>query len=159
MPKRGVSKKLLHSNNMLVCLFVVVLVAVALFYIYRENKTNLLENFESHNLNNLVSKPNPSDNEVVLVLFYVDWCPHCVSTKPEWSKLVDNMNNKEVNGVNVKIQGCNAEGSDLEKEFANENDVQGFPTIKLIKNNDVVEYNGARNAEAMETFVTENCGN
>ena len=23
------------------------------------------------------------------MLFYVDWCPHCVSTKPEWAKLVN----------------------------------------------------------------------
>ena len=92
----------------------------------------------------------------IIVLFYVDWCPHCVSTKPEWETLVNNMNNKNVNGTNVKVQACNAEGSAVEKEFANENNVQGYPTIKLIKENDVVEYNGARNVNALEEFIKEN---
>ena len=156
MPKRGVSRNSSNSSGQLICVFVVALIAVAAYYIYRANKNNLLENFESNNLNNLVSKPNPVDNEVVLVLFYVDWCPHCVSTKPEWSNLVNNLNNKEVNGVNVKVNACNAEGSVAEKEFASENNVQGYPTIKLIKNNEVVEYNGARNALEMENFVRDN---
>ena len=159
MSKRGGSRNSSNSSGQLICVFVVALIAVAAYYIYRANKNNLLENFESNNLNNLVSKPNPNDNEVVLVLFYVDWCPHCVSTKPEWSKLVNNLNNKEVNGVNVKVNACNAEGSAAEKEFASENNVQGYPTIKFIKNNEVVEYNGARNALEMENFVRENVAN
>lgn len=159
MPKRGGSRNSSNSSGQLICVFVVALIAVAAYYIYRANKNNLLENFESNNLNNLVSKPNPNDNEVVLVLFYVDWCPHCVSTKPEWSNLVNNLNNKEVNGVNVKVNACNAEGSAAEKEFASENNVQGYPTIKLIKNNEVVEYNGARNALEMENFVRDNVSN
>ena len=32
-------------------------------------------------------KPNPDPNTIYVVLFYVDWCPHCVSTKPEWNKV------------------------------------------------------------------------
>ena len=153
----GVSGKGSKSSGPLICVFVVALIVVAAYYIYRANKMSLLENFESNDLNNLVAKPNPNNKEVVLVLFYVDWCPHCVSTKPEWSNLVNNLNNKEVNGVNVKVNACNAEGSAAEKEFASENNVQGYPTIKLITNNEAVEYNGARTALEMENFVRENC--
>ena len=70
-------------------------------------------------LNNLTEKPNPKGGDVVIVLFYVDWCPHCVSTKPEWNKLVNKMNNQKVNGNNVNVVACNAEGSTAEKEATN----------------------------------------
>tara|TARA_Y200000002_G_C22494223_1_gene584330 strand:- start:14 stop:541 length:528 start_codon:yes stop_codon:yes gene_type:complete len=159
------SLKGMDTNCLLVCVLVIALIAVGLYYLIRENSNknnknnkNVLENFESQPamLNNITEKPNPKHNELVIVLFYVDWCPHCVSTKPEWEKLVNNMNNTEVNGNKVVVSACNAEGSELEQNFAKENNVQGFPTIKVIKENDVVEYNGARNAEALEEFVREN---
>ena len=152
----------MSNNRMVVCGLVVVLILVGLCFLAQRN--NLLggvrENFESQpmELNHLTQKPNPGANEVIIVLFYVDWCPHCVSTKPEWAKLVEKHNNTKVNGKNVKVQACNCEGSEAEKETANDNAIQGYPTIKAIKNNENVEYSGARNAEAIEAFIEEQCG-
>ena len=158
---RSLSSKSLNgidTNTLLVCVLVIALIVVGLYYLINENKQNVREGFDSQpaSLNNLTQKPNPKANEVIIVLFYVDWCPHCVSTKPEWETLVNNMNNKNVNGTNVKVHACNAEGSAVEKEFANESNVQGYPTIKLIKENEVVEYNGARNVSELEAFIKEN---
>jgi thiol-disulfide isomerase/thioredoxin len=145
------------TNTLIVCVLVIVLIVIGLYYVIVKNNKSV-EGFESSSmeLNNLTEKPNPRGNEVVLVLFYVDWCPHCVSTKPEWQKLVSKMNNQKVNGANVKVHACNAEGSAVEKEFSLENNVQGYPTVKLLKENEVVEYNGARNADALEDFVKNN---
>ena len=151
------SSKKTDNNTLIICVLVIVLIAVAIFYLVRRNKA-VKEGFESSpmELNNLTEKPNPKGGDVVIVLFYVDWCPHCVSTKPEWNKLVNKMNDQEVNGNNVNVVACNAEGSTTEKEFANENNIEGYPTIKLLKENEVVDYNGARNAEALEEFIKEN---
>ena len=148
----------IDMNTLLVCILVIFLIIIGLYYLIKDNKKTVRENFESQpaSLNNLTQKPNPKTKELVIILFYVDWCPHCVSTKPEWETLVNNMNNKNINGTNVKVQACNAEGSAVEKEFANENNVQGYPTIKLIKENEVVEYNGARNVKELEAFIKEN---
>ena len=80
------------NNRMVVCGLVIVLILVGLYFLaQRHNLFGVTEGFESQpaELNNLTQKPNPGPNEVVLVLFYVDWCPHCVSTKPEWAKLVE----------------------------------------------------------------------
>jgi thiol-disulfide isomerase/thioredoxin len=152
------------TNTILICVLVGVLILIGLFFIFRDNikryciRPETIEGFESSpmELNNIIEKPNPRGNQLVLVLFYVDWCPHCVSTKPEWQNLVNKLNNKQVNGHNIKVQACNAEGTATEKAFASENSVQGYPTIKLLKENDVVEYNGARNAEALEEFIKNN---
>ncbi len=163
MPKKSARRgspragKKVDNNTLIVCVLVIVLIVIAVFYLIRNNRM-VKEGFESEpmELNNLTEKPNPKGGDVVIVLFYVDWCPHCVSTKPEWNKLVNKMNNQKVNGNNVNVVACNAEGSTAEKEFANENNIEGYPTIKLIKENDVVDYNGARNVEALEDFINEN---
>lgn len=152
----------MDTNSVLVCVLVVALIAIGLYYLIKENRNignnRNVEHFESQpaELNNLSEKPNPKGKDLIIVLFYVDWCPHCVSTKPEWEKLVNNMNNTNIKGHNVKVNACNAEGTQVEKDFANENNVQGYPTIKLIKEDEVVDYNGARNAESMEEFIKEN---
>jgi len=146
------------NNRSIVCCCVVVLILVGLYFLVQ--KKNMLEGFESQpmELNNLTEKPNPKADDVVIVLFYVDWCPHCVSSKPEWANVVAKHNNTKVNGKNVKVQACNCEGSEAEKETASDNSIQGYPTIKAIKNNEVVEYSGARNAASIETFIQEQCG-
>ena len=147
-----------NSQTTVVVVVVVVLILVGLYYLLAKN--NMLggrrEGFNNA-MNNIVEKPNPGPNEVVVVLFYVDWCPHCVSTKPEWAKLTSNMDGKKVNGKNVSVKAVNCEGSEVEKEVANDNGVSGYPTVKVLKNNETVEYNGPRNAKAIEEFVNHQC--
>ena len=132
---------------------VVILILVGVYFIVQKNRAK--EGFENA-INNMNEKPNPKEDEVMLVLFYVDWCPHCKSVKPEWEKLMK-LNNTKVNGKNIKIQAANAEGSEVEKEAARDNNVEGYPTIKLISQSEVVDYNGARNAEEMGKFVKDYC--
>ena len=132
---------------------VVILILVGVYFIVQKNRSK--EGFENA-LNNMNEKPNPKEDEVMLVLFFVDWCPHCKSVKPEWEKLMK-LNNTKVNGKNIKIQAANAEGSQVEKEAARDNNVEGYPTIKLINQSEVVDYNGPRNADDMGKFVKDYC--
>ena len=60
-------------------------------------------------------------------------------------------------GDALKIQAANAEGSQVEKDAARDNNVEGYPTIKLISQSQVLDYNGARNAEEMGKFVKDYC--
>lgn len=163
MKNNRVMKKVQDSQRVVVIVVVVVLILIGVYFLLRKNgKLNKVlgvnEGFQNGgNLNNLNKKPDPNPNQVILVLFYVDWCPHCVSTKPEFAKVVQQMNNQNVNGKNVKVHACNCEGSQVEQEVAKENNIQGYPTVKLIKNSEVLDYNGARNAEEMMEFVKSNC--
>jgi thiol-disulfide isomerase/thioredoxin len=150
-------KKLKNPGCNAMVLVVLVLVAVGLFHLCKKN--NLLgmrENFEDGDINNMVKKPDPKGTEVIFVLFFVEWCPHCKTVKPEWSKLMK-LNNTKINGKNVKIQAANAEGSQVEKEAARDNNVEGYPTIKLISQSQVLDYNGTRKAPEMEQFIKDFC--
>lgn len=147
----------LGNNNCGVMLAVVVILVLVGGY-FLLNKNGYLGNQEGFEggITNMNEKPNPKEGEVIMVLFFVDWCPHCKSVKPEWEKLMK-LNNTNVNGKNIKIQAANAEGSEVEKEAARDNNVEGYPTIKLISQSEVVDYNGARNADEMGKFVKDYC--
>ena len=66
------------------------------------------------------------------------------------------MNNKNVNGKNVKVVANNCEGTPVEKEYAQESNVEGYPSIKIVKKNNVEDYNGARDAESLKNHINNN---
>ena len=150
------------NKNMLCCVIIIILILVGVFFFLKKNNllgwAGIKEGFESQpmELNNIKEKPNPDDNTVFVIFFYVDWCPHCVSSKPEWSKLVNEMNNKNVNGKNIKVVANNCEGTPIEKEYAQESNVEGYPSIKIVKKNNVEDYNGARDAESLKNHINNN---
>ena len=97
----------------------------------------------------------PTGTTANFVMFYADWCPHCVSTKPEMKKLenkLNSMNNKVNNKqVNVVLVDCEAH-EDLAKQY----EVNGFPTIALFRNSERIEYDSGRDADSMMEFLQEN---
>ena len=75
----------------------------------------------------------------------------------EWAKLSRKKNGTQVNGKNVTVSSCNCEGSDVEQETARDNNVNGYPTIKCIKNGESVAYEGERTFEALSSWVDSMC--
>ena len=81
-----------NQNCNVMMVVVGVLILVGLFYLGRSNGwlNCLREGFEGDNMNTLNEKPNPKENEVIMILFFVDWCPHCKTVKPEWANITAN---------------------------------------------------------------------
>ena len=71
-----------------------------------------------------------------VTLFYADWCSHCTSFKPTWNAL------KKVFDSN-NVEYAEYEES-KDPKFVEAAGVQGFPTIKIEKDNQEYEYNGKR---------------
>ena len=67
------------------------------------------------------------------------------------------LNNTSINGKQVQVAAVNAENQ-VEKDFANSQNIQGYPTIKVMNNNNVEEYNGGRNENDIEEFINNKCG-
>jgi thiol-disulfide isomerase/thioredoxin len=63
----------------------------------------------------------------VIVLYYADWCGHCVRFKPEWAKFKSEMARKHPNLCTV----AEVEQSHLSNVPAAQ--VQGYPTIKFYR--------------------------
>jgi thiol-disulfide isomerase/thioredoxin len=107
------------------------------------------------NANRENAKNDPNSNKTAqMMLFYVDWCPHCKTAKPEWENLKSEYEGKQINGYTVTFTeyNCTAETPENE-ELMNKYKIEGYPTIKLLKSGQVIEYDAKPTKVTMEQFL------
>lgn len=99
-------------------------------------------------------EPTASDKTAELMMFYVDWCPHCKTAKPEWNSLKDEYEGKQINGYTLLFHeyNCTNETDEIE-QLMNKYKIEGYPTIKLLKDNQIVEYDAKPTKSTMLQFL------
>jgi thiol-disulfide isomerase/thioredoxin len=124
---------------------------VSVYYYYLKPKY-LKESYTPNNEHNPDS--NESNNTAELMLFYVDWCPHCKTAKPDWDEVKTQFQNKTINGYKVIFTeiNCTTETEEVEK-LMNKFKVEGYPTIKLIKDGQVIEYDAKPSKDTLIQFL------
>ena len=71
-----------------------------------------------------------------MIIVYADWCGHCQDAEPAWKELS--------NKVDGKATVYAIESSEYTGE------VNGYPTIKIVKGGKTADYSGERTASDME---------
>ena len=89
-----------------------------------------------------------------LLFFYADWCPHCKTAKPIWNDLKSEYENKTINGYKVVFTdvNCSEETVEVDK-MMNQYNVEGYPTIKLLKDGQIIEYDAKPSKETITQFL------
>jgi thiol-disulfide isomerase/thioredoxin len=133
-----------------IILFIILLIILGCYYYF--NVVNKQTTFNT-NRHNVASDPN-SNKTAEMMLFYVDWCPHCKTAKPEWENLKSEYEGKQINGYTLIFTeyNCTAETSENE-ELMNKYKIEGYPTIKLLKDSQVIEYDAKPTKSTMEQFL------
>ena len=107
-------------------------------------------------------KPNSEHNTTgdgsktaELLFFYVDWCPHCKTAKPAWDEIKSQYENKTINGYKVVFTeiNCTNESAEVE-QMMNKYSIEGFPTIKLLKDGQIIEYDAKPTKATLDQFLT-----
>jgi thiol-disulfide isomerase/thioredoxin len=141
----------ISSNTLLIigCIIVFIIIAVMFYFYYvSPSKTKYHANKEQVPAGSYVS------NKAELLFFYADWCPHCKAAKPIWNDLKSEYENKTINGYRVTFTevDCSEETAEVEK-LMNQYNVEGYPTIKLIKDGQVIEYDAKPSKETINKFL------
>lgn len=141
----------MSTNTYLYIIFTIVIILLSI-YMYYTYFTPLKSKFTANN-ESPTDKDN-SANEAELMFFYADWCPHCKTAKPIWNDLVSTYENKMINGYRVTFTeiNCSNETPHIE-EMMNKYKIEGFPTFKLIKNGQVIEYDAKPSKETLTQFL------
>ena len=108
------------------------------------------------------SKPNytavegfaQEDKSAELLFFYADWCPHCKTAKPAWAEIVSKYENTPINGYKVVFTeiNCTTETDEI-GEMMNKYKIEGFPTLKLLKDGQIIEYDAKPTKETLDEFL------
>ncbi|KAL1214582.1 Protein disulfide isomerase-like 1-2 [Cardamine amara subsp. amara] len=93
-------------------------------------------------------------HDFIVVEFYAPWCGHCKNLAPEYEKAAS-----ELSSLGLVLAKIDA-SEEVNKGVANEYKIQGFPTLKILRNGgkSIQDYNGPREAKGIVTYVKKQSG-
>jgi thiol-disulfide isomerase/thioredoxin len=96
-----------------------------------------------------------ADQEAEIFFFHTTWCPHCKTAKPEWDQLKAELNGSTINGYKVTFTevDCTEETPEVDM-MVQKFKIEGYPTVKLVKDGQVVEYDAKPTKDTMHEFLT-----
>jgi thiol-disulfide isomerase/thioredoxin len=141
---------LLTSSRFWMILIVAIFFLIVAIYLYNKYVTPMVDNKYVAN-NEFQQKSDDSDvQNVELYIFTVNWCPHSKKAIPIWEQLKAEYSNKKFNNYNINfIQVDGEENPSLADKYK----VEGYPTIKMVKGNQVIEYDAKPSLEHLKEFL------
>jgi len=138
----------IYFKYSLIIFIIIGIIFIAIYYLYY-NK--IKETFKTNNEINYNSSEDKKEAKVCF--FYVDWCPHCKTALPEWNKFKNEMNGTEVKGYTIQCleYNCTTETAEI-TNLMDKYNIEGYPTIKLIKDNEVFDYDAKPTYNYLKQF-------
>lgn len=144
--------KILSKNNaksIILLVIFIILFSIISYFIY----TKFIKNKSSHILNKEFDYTNTtnSSNKVNLYYFYTEWCPYCKKANPVWDDFCKEIDSK----YNNSSYQFNYFKIDCEKnqKMADKYKVEGYPTIKMVYNKTIYDYNAKPDKNNLLEFV------
>jgi len=143
---------ILSYKRFIIIILIAAIFIIAAIYVYRKTVKNNTALKHPEVKSNTQGDNSLEDKKADLYLFYTDWCPHCKKTKPEWEQLKkQHQNNKKINGYTLSFIEVDCEAN---PELANKYNITGYPTIKLVKGNQIIEFDAKPEVKTLETFLS-----
>ena len=141
----------LNSTTLIIIGVVILFIIVAVFYYFNYMVPEMNAKYKP-NSEHVESSGN--GNSAELLFFYADWCPHCKTAKPIWNDLKSEYENKTINGYKVVFTevNCSEETAEVEK-MMNQYNIEGYPTIKLLKDGQIIEYDAKPSKDTLTQFL------
>lgn len=136
-------------------LMIIVLIALAIMLAVNVYNSSLKKELKPEYVENKEFVAQEGSNDVQVVFFTVDWCPHCKKSAPIWKKFCDKYDGKVINGHTIHCEtfNCTDDKDNIVKRTMDKYNIEGFPTIKMIKNDEVYDYEAKPTMEHLEEWV------
>jgi thiol-disulfide isomerase/thioredoxin len=141
-----------NYKTLIYLLILLVFISLAIYYYYYHFLPSLKLKYKT---NHEPTESSQNNGKIVEILFfYANWCPHCKSAKPVWNDLKTKYENKIINGYTIIFTeiDCSNENAESEK-MMNKYNVEGFPTIKLIKDGQVIDFDAKPTQDSLDKFL------
>lgn len=135
--------------------FIILLVAGIFLYKYiNSHKTSSSQYKENNEIVSSSSKSQVGPKSATVYFFYTTWCPYSLAAIPEWEKIVDTYSQNSVNGYSINFidVDCTKETVEIEN-MINKYNIEGYPTIKMIKDDQVIDFDAKAKSENIEKFL------
>ena len=102
-----------------------------------------------------VANESPSKTRVDIMLFTVDWCPHCKKAAPEWTAFSDKYNGKILNGYEVHCvqHDCTNTEDTKVAQMVSDYNIDSYPTVILFKAGDRYDFDANVKSDNLAKFV------
>jgi thiol-disulfide isomerase/thioredoxin len=122
-----------QKRNLLIGAVVTVVFGVVGYMVYLYSRPKLLTK-----INGDSAEAQTSNSDAELIFFSADWCPHCKKATPHWEEVKQSYSGKVVNGYTLVFT---------------EYEIEGYPTIKLVKDGQIIEYDAKPDKDTLEKFI------
>lgn len=123
-------------------ILLLIIFSIISYYIYKSKKLD-----PNRFIANDEYKTNSKNTEVELMLFSVDWCPHCLSTRKVWDAFKSTYKTDKFVMVYTEID-C-----DKYANTADSYNITEYPTIILVKNDIKYIYDAEISIDSLELFI------
>jgi len=146
------------SWKLLFILATIVALIMAIVYVYKKYMTPKL-NVEYEPNKEFIDKGD--SNEAEIIMFTVDWCPYCKKAMPIWKEFKEEYSGKVINGykLNFETVNCTDEKDNNVVEMLEKYNIDGYPTIKLLKEDEVITFDAKPERASLEKFLQTVLGN
>jgi len=146
-PLKKLCKKIKASH-----VIALVVIAVVVYFILISNNVvenplpntpaNTLEGFEDGSCPQVTNATelSPANDEIIVAMFYADWCGYCKKLKPKFLEICNTriitINAERTDGkVSLKLVDCVAQEA-IGKKYG----ITGYPTLKIFKKSNAAEH-------------------
>lgn len=163
---REQSMKIAGNKQVVMILGVLFIFICLAIYVYQQYVVPKLNPTYAANTE-FINEDEADGKAATLMYFNVSWCPHCTLANDIWYKIEESLksSNNIINGYRVDLKNVNCDSVDSKSiptdpaaaaetsHLLDKYKIEGYPTIKLVKGNDVIEYNANTDYNTLMHFL------
>lgn len=147
-------KNMVFNKKFIIILFVVTVFIAVAFFVYNQYIAPKMNPDFVPNKEFVKEGENVAD----LYFFNAEWCPYSKKTRPIWEKLKKEYDGKNINNTVLRLIEIDGEKEDkqmenFESKFLNGKKIDGYPSIYLVKEDQVIEYEAKPKLDTLKEFI------